>query len=196
MFDNFFRSKIDSGLRFFCGHFLKKVSPLQITIVGFIFGISAAALVFFQFYLTGLALMLIGRLMDGLDGVLARLKKETSDRGAFLDIVFDFIFYNSFVAAFASLPENRITSILLLLSFTGTGVSFLAYSALTKKDFSVSQPEKGIYYLEGLTEGSETILFFILICLFPGYFNLLGTIFFILCVITTMTRIYKGFKLL
>jgi hypothetical protein len=52
---------------------------------------------------------------------------------------------------------------------------------------------KSFYYLGGLTEGSETILLFVLCCLFPAHFAWLAWLFGALCWLTTATRIYSGY---
>ncbi|MCF6630412.1 CDP-alcohol phosphatidyltransferase family protein, partial [Raoultella ornithinolytica] len=83
----------------------------------------------------------------------------------------------------------------LLFSFIGTGSSFLAFAALAAKH-QIANPgyaHKSFYYLGGLTEGSETILLFVLCCLFPAYFAWLAWLFGALCWLTTATRIYSGY---
>ncbi len=68
--------------------------------IGFAIGLTAAFAITQQQYLAGLALLLASRLADGLDGAVARLTTAT-DRGAFLDITLDFLFYASIPLAFA-----------------------------------------------------------------------------------------------
>ncbi|MCA4121995.1 hypothetical protein LDY75_13415, partial [Klebsiella pneumoniae] len=55
---------------------------------------------------------------------------------------------------------------------------------------------KSLYYLGGLTEGSETILLFVLGCLFPAHFAWLAWLFGALCWLTTATRICSGYQTL
>src|SRR5215207_3326594 len=71
-----------------------------VTLTGFALGLAAAAAITFGFYGAGLALLLTSRVADGLDGAVARLT-QVSDRGAFLDITLDFLFYASIPLAFA-----------------------------------------------------------------------------------------------
>src|SRR4051812_8606907 len=68
------------------------VSADQVTVVGFLLGLAAAAAIAFSLYGAGLLLVLASRLCDGLDGAVARQTRMT-DRGGFLDIVLDFGFY-------------------------------------------------------------------------------------------------------
>jgi len=58
-----------------------------------------------------------------------------------------------------------------------------------------SQP-KSFYFLGGLTEGTETILFIAAICLMPGFFNLFGVIFGLMCCLTIYTRIHQSYHML
>ena len=49
--------------------------------------------------------------------------------------------------------------------------------------------KKSLYYLGGLTEGTETIVAFVLFCVFPDAFPWLATLFGAMCLITTATRV-------
>ena len=67
------------------------------SIIGFVFGLIAACLIGFGYFSLALVFFIINRIMDGLDGAIARADKPTY-RGGFLDIVFDFIIYSANVA--------------------------------------------------------------------------------------------------
>ena len=56
-----------------------------ISLAGFAVGMGAAIAIALQHYGAGLALLLLSRLMDGLDGAVARATQPT-DRGGFLEI--------------------------------------------------------------------------------------------------------------
>jgi len=62
------------------------ISADTVSVAGFVCGLLAVLLV----ALGALVLLLLGRLADGLDGEIARINGST-DAGAFLDIVLDFI---------------------------------------------------------------------------------------------------------
>ncbi|HBA5482785.1 TPA: CDP-alcohol phosphatidyltransferase family protein, partial [Escherichia coli] len=82
-----------------------------------------------------------------------------------------------------------------LFAFIGTGSSFLAFAALAAKH-QIDNPgyaHKSFYYLGGLTEGTETILLFVLGCLFPAWFAWFAWIFGALCWMTTFTRVWSGY---
>lgn len=150
---------------------------------------------------SGLALLAIAlnRLADGLDGAVARLGQPT-DRGAFLDITLDFVFYASIPLGFALADPvaNGLAAALLLFGFMGTGSSFLAFAVLAARRglHSTAFPNKGLYYLGGLTESTETIAVFVCMCLWPAWFVPLACGFAALCGLTTATRIVAALNAL
>jgi phosphatidylglycerophosphate synthase len=170
-----------------------------VTIAGFALGIAAAGAIAFGFTRLGLALVLASRLADGLDGAVARQTQPT-DRGAFLDIALDFLFYASIPLAFAWADPvaNALAASVLLAAFIGTGSSFLAFAALAGKRGlqSAAYPQKGLYYLGGLTEASETLGCFAAMCLWPQHFAPLALGFAALCGLTIVTRLVAGWRLL
>lgn len=167
----------------------------QITLVGFCVGLlGCLALCLGQFTL-GVVLILLNRLLDGLDGAVARQTKPT-ERGAFLDIALDFVFYAMVPLGFAmhDPAQNALPAAVLIAAFVGTGSSFLAFSVIAEKRGLSSEdyPSKGIYYLGGLTEGFETIALFVLMCLFEEYFPIFAYVFAAACTVTTLTRWRQG----
>ena len=174
-----------------------RFSANAVTGLGFVIGVAAAVAIAQRSYQLGLVLMLTSRLCDGFDGALARMTQPT-DRGAFLDIVLDFLFYASIPLAFAiSSPQERaLPAAVLLAAFSGTGSSFLAYAVLAERRGlrSDSYPRKGIYYLGGLTEASETLICFALMCLLPAFFALWAYAFATLCALTIAMRVWAGWR--
>ena len=177
----------------------KDIKPDQVTMAGFGLGLLSFFMVWVTWYKTALFFIVLNRIMDGLDGALARQTGKT-DAGGFLDICMDFIFYSGIVAGFALAdPQNNaIGAVLLLLSFVGTGTSFLAFAIMAQKHDlnSVAYPHKAMYYIGGLTEGTETIIFFAIICIFPSHFPFFAFSFSFLCFITTITRVLSGYATL
>jgi phosphatidylglycerophosphate synthase len=169
----------------------------QLTLLGFLLGIVAAFLIADEAYLAGAVAILASRLLDALDGAVARLTQAT-DAGGFLDIALDFVFYASIPLAFAfSDPaRNALPAAVLLAAFIGTGSSFLAFAVMAAKRGlgNLATPNKSFYFLGGLTEASETLLCFMAMCVWPGLFIELAYGFAALCAITTATRIWWGWK--
>ena len=166
-----------------------------LTFTGFAVGIAAALLIAGGFYFGALVAILISRLIDTLDGAVARLTMPT-DRGGFLDITLDFLFYASIPLAFAVADpaRNALAAAALLAAFIGTGSSFLAFASIAAKRgmTSTAYPNKSFYFLGGLIEAGETLAFFIAMCLWPQYFAWLAWSFCGLCVLTIAMRIYWG----
>lgn len=175
------------------------VSADQVTITGFIIGLLAVPFLAFELYEFALAAILLNRLCDGLDGAVAR-RTQLTDAGGFLDIVLDFIFYSAVVFGFllASPEQNAIGAGLLLVTFMGTGSTFLAFASVAGKR-GIENPEypnKSLHYMGGLTEGFETILAFVAFCLWPQHFPVLAYIFAAACWLTAITRIVAGYRTL
>ena len=169
----------------------------QVTLAGFALGLGAFAAISLGAFGVGLALIAANRLADGLDGALARRQGPT-DRGAFLDIALDFVFYALVPLGFALADPgaNALAAAVLIAAFVGTGSSFLAFAVIAAKRglAAADFPAKGFYYLGGLTEGAETIAFFVLACLFPTAFPMLAYGFAAACALTTATRWHQGWR--
>ena len=172
------------------------VTANQVTIIGAAFGLIAAGFVAASLFYLALWFVIANRVIDGLDGAVARASRS-SDFGGYLDIVSDFIFYSAIPLAFAvARPETALAAAFLIFSFIGTATSFLGFAILAEKHHVTTQirGKKAFYYLGGLTEGTETILLFIAILVWPDYFSVMAIIFGILCWVTTCTRIYAAYR--
>ncbi|MEO5615669.1 MAG: CDP-alcohol phosphatidyltransferase family protein [Cypionkella sp.] len=171
------------------------VTADQVSLAGFVLGALAVPALAFGLYGLALVLLALNRVADGLDGAVARINGPT-DRGAFLDIALDFVFYALFPLGFALADPgvNALPAAVLIASFVGTGSSFLAFASiaarrgLTAKEY----PSKGIYYLGGLTEGFETIAVFALMALNPAWFVVLAYGYAAACCVTTALRWRMG----
>jgi len=173
------------------------VTPDKLTVIGFIIGIFALPLLAFELWYAALGAIIINRIFDGLDGALARVSNQSTSAGGFLDITLDFLFYASVPLGFilANPEQNAIAGAVLLATFIGTGSSFLAFAIAAEK-FKLEKPQfkyKSFYYLNGLTEGTETIAVFIAFCIWPQHFTLLASVFALACAVTIVTRIYGGY---
>jgi phosphatidylglycerophosphate synthase len=173
------------------------VTANQVSLTGFVFGVLAAMLIAHGNIWAAIVPLLLNRLLDGLDGAVARYSTPT-DRGAFLDITLDFLFYAAVPLAFAfcNPPLNALAAAVLLASFIGTGVSFLAYAIMAEKrgEKSTAYPSKSFYYLGGLTEGFETVACFVAMCLWPQHFVVIAYIYAAMCCVTTLTRLIAGWQ--
>ncbi|KOO05434.1 CDP-alcohol phosphatidyltransferase family protein [Vibrio nereis] len=177
----------------------KNITANQVTLFGFAMGCFAFPALIAEYYLLALTFIVINRVCDGLDGALARIQGIT-DAGGFLDISLDFLFYSLIPFGFvlANPEQNAVAGAFLIFSFIGTGSSFLAFAIMAGKR-GIDNPvykNKSLYYMSGLTEGTETIASFIAFCLFPQHFAVIAYVFGAACWFTTFTRIYSGFETL
>jgi len=175
----------------------RNISADQVTFYGFLVGMLAVPLLAFQLWYLALTVIILNRILDGLDGALARYAKQSSSAGGFLDITLDFLFYAAIPLGFifANPEQNAIAGSILLATFIGTGSRFLAFAIAAEK-FKIDKPQfkyKSFYYLNGLTEGTETIALFIAFCIWPQHFTLLALLFSGACMITIFTRIHGGY---
>ena len=198
MFDRVLNNALQGPLKKLAGALVRRGWRAdQVTWIGFALGLCAVPLIALGHTHWALLAMALNRLGDGLDGSMARLTQPT-DRGAFLDISLDFLFYASIPLAFALADPhaNALAAAVLIYSFIGTAGTFLAFAVLAAKRglSSTAYPGKGFYYLGGLTESFETLTVFTLMCLVPGWFTYLAYGFAALCALTTVMRIAAGIQ--
>lgn len=167
------------------------ISANMLTLAGAVVGVAAAIAISRQCYMSALLLIIVNRLLDGLDGPVARLK-GASEFGGYLDILCDFLFYVSVPVAFGiASAANRLPALLLVAAFTLTAVSFLAFAAIAARmgEGDNQHGKKAFIYSTGVMEGGETIIFFIIMCVFPAYFPILAQLFAALCMLTVLQRV-------
>jgi phosphatidylglycerophosphate synthase len=169
-----------------------------VTLLGLALGLISAALIAAGLYSFALAFLLASRLADGLDGAIARAGRPT-DFGGYLDITADFLFYGAVPLAFiwANPAGNGAAGGFLLASFYVNGATFLGFSALAERHKMKTEVhgKKSLYFSEGLLEGTETILFFVLICLLPEKFAVFAWVFGLLCFVTAVLRVLGARKI-
>lgn len=198
MLDAYMRRRIDPPLDRLGARLAAAGVPADaVTLAGFAVGLTAIALVAAGWTWAALVALLANRLADGLDGAVAR-HDRLSDLGGYLDIVCDFLVYAGIPVGFALLdPQaNALAAAVLLFSFMGTGSSFLTYAVIAAKRGETTEirGKKSLYYLGGLTEGTETFAFLAAICVFPGAFTVLAYVFAAACWITTVSRMLAAVR--
>jgi phosphatidylglycerophosphate synthase len=191
MFDARLRPLIDPPLNA-TGHWLagKGVTANMVTLASLIPALMAAFAIANNAYSLGLAAIAVNRVMDGLDGAVARTGRMT-DLGGYLDILADFAFYVAVPVGFGlAAPENTLAALVLVASFTLTGISFLAYATLAAKRGETTQAHgaKSFFYSTGLAEGTETIAVFIAMCIWPQHFAIMAYAYAALCLLTVAQR--------
>lgn len=191
MFDAKLRPLIDPPLNA-AGHWVaaRGIGANALTLTGLAIGLAGAGAIAFQQFGAGLALIALNRLLDGLDGAVARTTGPT-DLGGYLDIVADFAFYVAVPVGFGIAdPANALAALVLVANFVLTGTSFLAFAVIAAKRGreTVSHGAKSFFYSTGLAEGGETIAVFAAMCLWPATFVPIANGYAVLCVLTVFQR--------
>ncbi len=182
------------------------VRPLAVTGAGWVAGVGACVAVGFGHWTLGLVLWLVNRLFDGLDGPIAR-RRGATDLGGFLDIVADFSVYAGFVLAIAiAVPDARVAALALLTAYYVSGTAFLALSSLIERRGSEqggsaqgggdTGDERSLRFIGGLAEGTETVVVYVVFCLFPSHAALIAWVFAAAVAITAAQRIVQGVQIL
>lgn len=177
----------------------KGVDADSVTVAGFVVGLAGAFAIAFGLFGLALSLILASRIADGLDGAVARATRKT-DRGGFLDISLDFLFYGAVPLGFAAADPaaNAPAAAVLIAAFLANGSTFLAFAIMAERRGieTSAQGVKSLYYLSGLAEGGETILAFCLFCLLPAWFAPIACVFAVLCLVSAAGRILYAWKTL
>lgn len=199
MFDALLRPHLDRLIDP-VGHWcaVRSISASTVTVIGFAFGLAAVICIAMGMMDAAFLLILLNRFCDGLDGAIARATAPT-DFGGLMDIVFDFIFYALVPFGFVFYDlANGLAACFLIVSFVGTGASFLAFAVMAERRGISSQDRglKSFYYLGGLTEGGETIILLLAMTMIPQWFIYLAFGFGTLCWVTVVSRILAARKLL
>ena len=191
MFDAKLRPLIDPPLNRLGSALARRaVTANAITFLGLALGLAGAAAISGGYFGAGLGLILANRLLDGLDGAVARANGPTV-LGGYFDIVADFAFYVSVPLGFGLVDSaNTQAALVLVASFVLTGVSFLAYAVIAAERGARTDAHgrKSFFYSTGLAEGGETIAVFIAFALFPAWFVPLAYAYAALCVLTVFQR--------
>ena len=169
-----------------------RVRADAVTAAGLVLGLVAAAVIALGAPGWALVPLLLSRLADGLDGAVARASRKT-DFGGYLDIAADFFFYGAVPLAFVWLDPaaNGAAGAFLLTAFYVNGTTFLGYAILAerRKMETSARGAKSLYFTGGLLEGTETIVFFVLVCLWPASFAPAAWVFGALCFVTAGSRV-------
>jgi len=167
------------------------------SLLGLGVGLAAVPLLAAGRYDLALAAILLNRLVDGLDGAVARHRGPTRF-GGYLDIMCDMVFYAAVPVGFAlARPENAVWAALVLASFVCTASSFMGRAMLAAQRGEPddgARGKKSFFHSAGLVEGSETIAAFVLFCLFPQAFPALAAVFAALCGWTAVARVLEAYK--
>lgn len=149
------------------------VHPTVITLVALVPGIGAALAAADGRSVLAVSLWLLNRLLDGLDGTVARQRDRQSDLGAYLDILSDFLVYAAVpigLAADAGTQAAWIAAAALLATFYVNTISWAYLAALIeRRDLRRDGGYTSVAMPGGLIEGAETVVVYTLMLAVPGW---------------------------
>jgi len=174
MVDEQLRKVKDRILFLVAGPRIERIPPNIITTAGFSVGLICAVFLYFGCNLIAFFLWIFNRIIDGLDGYVARQNGNQTDFGGYYDIITDFIIY-ALLPGVIALRENSLTVSLLVVLLLGVfyvnGASWMYLSGLLQKRRGgmAGKIQTSLEMPRGLIEGTETILFYSLFILLPRY---------------------------
>lgn len=174
---------------------LQMVPPWLFSVMGLLAGLAAALAAWQRLYPLALALWLLNRILDGMDGAVARIRGDQSDFGGYLDIVIDYVGYAAVPIGLAlgvGVTETAVMLALLFLlaTFYVNSASWMYLAAiLEKRRHQQADRLTSITMPAGLIGGTETIVFFSIFMLFPAYLPWLFSLMAGLIVITIVQRL-------
>lgn len=169
------------------GHGLAKIgmTPTAMTVLGLLICITGAAVIASGNLRGGAVIVLVGSLLDGLDGAVARASGKVTDSGAFLDAASDRV---SEIAAFGGLAfaMDGNPRVLLLIVLALGGAMLVPYMRARAE-------AAGLDGRGGLMGRAERILLFT-VGLLTGYVEQMLWVFVILVWLTAFGRFWKTYR--
>jgi phosphatidylglycerophosphate synthase len=202
MLDSTLRPRVGSSMdRLAAGLDRPRITPDRLTLAGLALGLASAAAATQAWWGAALVLWLVSRVADGVDGALARRRRQpdapTSQAGGFLDITADFIVYGSFVVGVAiGTGGPYLPFLLVLLAYYINGTAFLAFSSLAERSGRQIDDGRSLSFLGGLAEGTETIVVHSLWVILPAHAAGIAWVWFVVVAISASHRVVAGYRAL
>lgn len=171
------------------------IHPTTVTVFGAGVGIGAGLAAWQGMYVLGLGLWSLNRILDGLDGTLARRFNMQSDLGGYVDILLDHVVYAWIVvmmALSANTPAVWVAVGFLLMAYYVNGAGWMYLSSILEKRAQGAKTRgefTTVTMPTGLIEGTETIIAYTLFFLLPGWIGVLFWVFAALVWLTIVQRL-------
>jgi len=182
------------------------ITPDGLTLTGLALGLASAAAAALQWWGAALALWLVSRIVDGLDGALARRRKADgrggeSEAGGFLDITADFVAYGATVVGVAIGATNGFDApwwpfLLVLLTYYINGTAFLTFSSIAERTGRTIDDGRSLSFLGRIAEGTETIVVHSLWFILPFWAAPLAVGWAALVAVSAAQRMIAGYRAL
>ena len=172
---------------------LRGVSPMVLTVGSLGVGLAAAWAAAGGWNLVALVLWLANRLLDGLDGEVARRSSRDSDLGGYADLLADFVVYALVPIGLAYGQADpaawRFLAWMLASFYLNAGSWILLTALLEKRRHSLGARRTSLHMPAGLIEGTETMLLYVLFLLLPGQLPILFAVAALLVMVTAAQRL-------
>lgn len=184
------------------------ITPDGLTLAGLVLGFASAVAAALQLWWLALALWLISRIADGLDGTLARRRRRaaeaegaepaSSHAGGFLDITADFVVYGATVVGVACGASAQFDApwwpfLLVLLAYYVNGTAFLAFSSIAERAGRTLDDGRSLSFLGRIAEGTETIVVHSLWLILPFWSWQIAIVWALFVAVSAVQRIVVGY---
>lgn len=163
------------------------VTPNQVTLSAFIFGIASALFLSLNYTFAALSFLWLSGLCDVLDGTLARLTNKAHPFGAYTDLISDRMVESALILGFAlQYPQHYLAYILFLIVLLFHFSTFVVASSV----FQNCGP-KSIHYDRSIVERAEAFIVFSAMLLFPRAISLILTPFNVIIFLSACARFLR-----
>lgn len=174
------------------------VPPVLVTALAFVTGLISAYLAAMGSVLPSFAVWFFSRVLDGFDGLIARMHGKQNDFGGYLDILLDFVIYAAVpIGLVLGHPssQNYLALAIMLASFYVNSTSWTYLSAILEKR-AVRDPDTQTTVImpPGLIGGTETIMVYCIFLLLPDWMPILFSVFAGLVFFTVLQRLRWAWK--
>jgi phosphatidylglycerophosphate synthase len=180
MFDEWFRLHKERWLTPLALMLGRTASPLGVTLLALVVGLASAVAAARSAWTVALVLWIANRVLDGVDGTLARVQHRQSDFGGYLDILLDFVVYAAVPIGIALALDTRavwLATVVLLASWFVNAASWMYLAAVLERRGQGAQARGELTTVtmpRGLVAGTETVVFFVLFLALPAHFATLA----------------------
>lgn len=191
MIDSKLRKNVQPAFDAIAGLFIKlKITPNQITVGAFLIGLLSALMIGLKLPLLAITFLWFSGLLDVLDGTVARITKNSSKSGAYMDLTLDRMVEASIILAlFHAFPQHVWMYLLFFVAVLFNFTTFIVAGALFE-----NESKKGMHYDVGIAERTETFIAFTLLILLPKFIFGILLIFNGIVFLTGVIRFYKVLK--
>ena len=185
------------------------ITPDRLTVAGLVLGVASAVAAGLQLWGVALALWLVSRLADGLDGTLARRRRRSTEAqgrqpasshaGGFLDIAADFVVYGATVVGVAFGATAQFGApwwpfLLVLLVYYVNGTAVLAFSSIAERAGRTIDDGRSLSFLGRIAEGTETIVVHALWLILPFWAWQIALVWTLFVAVSALQRIIVGYR--